>query len=126
MNRMTAGNVYTAARTFTGTNQRGKYELVVTQDERGKDDITLFVAENCIPSGITNGDKFRLNKIVEVSHGWKQGQKWNPEKKCKEDGWVEVWNINAEVKRIGSDLDDMGSELENLADEPLPWEELSL
>lgn len=122
MNRVTVGNVYEAARVFSGESQKGSYEMIIVQNERGKDEIVMYVNDKCRPTGITKGDKFMLNKVTEVSHGWRKAQVWNKETRQREEGWKEDFNINVDVKKIGSDLADADmSALDELDDGDLPW-----
>ena len=123
MNRITTGQVYVASRVFKGTAAERKYEIIGVVDERGKDEITIFVNDKFIPSGIEKGDRFRLNAITEVAHYWKKGLKWNPETKSKEEGWIENFNVNADVALLSSDL--AGVDLSDADDlgGVLPWED---
>lgn len=128
MNRLTVNNTYRSAFTLTGNSQRGPYEMIkVRSDPEGKkktDELIIFVAENCIPTNISTGDKFKLNKILEISRGWKPNPKANEPGQPK---WLEMININAEVKRIDSELDgiDTGSlddEFGDINSMKAPWD----
>ena len=126
MNRITVGNVYVANHVFTGTSTFGPYEIITVVDERGKDPITIFATEKCIPTGISKGDKFRLNTVTEVAHYWTKGMIYNKQTRQKEEGWEEKFNINADVMRISNDLDGVDtSVLDGLndVDGELPWED---
>ena len=124
MNRMTVGNVYQASFALSGNSSKGPYEILKVTDERGKDEITLFVNPASMPTNIAKGDRFRLNKITEISHYWKKGQVYNKEKKCKEEGWEERYEFNVEVKRLDNDLPEMdATEFGDDFGGQLPWED---
>ena len=86
MNKLETGKVYTAIRQRSGTNSGGNWELLATQDERGSNDITVFVAN--IPSQVPEGGRFRIEKIHSVSFG---------NKKDSTGSWRTAISINAEV-----------------------------
>lgn len=75
MNRIEAGKVYTAARQRTGSTERGSWELLAVTDERGNNEIAVFVANR--PSKVAEGGKFRIEKINSVSYGNKKDQSGN-------------------------------------------------
>lgn len=125
MNRLSVGNIYVASFAFAGNSSRGPYELVRVTDERGKDEITIFVNNDCIPSGIAKGDKFVLSKITEAAHYWRKGQVYNKETKQREEGWVEHFDLNADIKRVSSDLDGIEGGLPDDFEGVAPWDELS-
>lgn len=92
MNRIEAGKVFTAARTRTGTNSNGKnWELIVTQDERGNNDIAIFVAN--MPSNVKEGGNFRIDKILSVSYG---------NRKDNDGNWRANISVNAVVTAVES------------------------
>lgn len=91
MNKLEIGKVYTAARQRTGSSSNGDWELLVTQDERGNNDIAVFVANT--PSNVKEGGKFRLDKILTVSYGNKKDNAGN---------WRANISINAEVTAVES------------------------
>ncbi|MDO5444013.1 MAG: hypothetical protein Q4F31_00140 [Eubacteriales bacterium] len=78
MNRIETGSIFTAVRQRTGTSSARDWELLLTQDERGHNDIALFVENR--PSGVKEGGKFRVEKIHSVSYGMKKDQsgEWRP------------------------------------------------
>lgn len=124
MNRMTVGNIYVASFALAGNSSKGPYELIRVTDERGKDEITVFVNNECMPTGITKGDRFMLSKITEVSHYWRKGQVYNKETKQKTEGWVEHFDINADIKRISSDLEGIDVDLPDDFAGVAPWDEV--
>ena len=65
MNRIETGKVYTAVRQRRGSSAGGDWELLATQDERGNNDIAVFVVNT--PSNVHEGGKFRIERIVSVS-----------------------------------------------------------
>lgn len=91
MNRIEAGKVYKAVRVRTGSGKNGAWELIVTQDEKGHNDIAVF-AEN-LPSGVAEGGSFRVEKISTLSYGMKRDSagEWRPSV-----------SVNAEVTPVGS------------------------
>lgn len=78
MNRIQEGKIYTAIRQKAGSSSKGDWELLITEDERGYNPIALF-AENR-PSGVLEGGKFRIEKIISASFGSRQSSDgtWNP------------------------------------------------
>ena len=124
MNRMTVGNIYVASFALAGNSAKGPYELIRVTDERGKDEITVFVNDGCMPTGITKGDRFMLSKITEVSHYWRKGLVYNRETKQKEEGWVEHFDINADIKRVSNELDGIEAEFPDDFAGVAPWDEL--
>ena len=70
MNRIETGKVYTAVRQRTGASANGEWELLATKDERGNNDIAVFVANR--PSNVIEGGSFRIDKIISVSYGNKK------------------------------------------------------
>ncbi|MBO7421914.1 MAG: hypothetical protein J6T99_00820 [Oscillospiraceae bacterium] len=128
MNRVSVGSTYIANWAYSGENSRGKYEMLKVSSEKKNEDITIFV--NNVPSGIAKGERFVLNKITDVIVKWRKGQVWNPNTKTREEGWVQEFDINADVTRLSSDLADidtgvLADEFANIDDLP-PWEELPL
>ena len=92
MNRIEAGKVYKAVRFRSGTGKNGgAWELIVTQDERGYNELAVF-AEN-IPCGVKEGENFRVEKISNVSFGMKKGQN---------DEWRPSVSVNAVVTPVSS------------------------
>ena len=91
MNKLEIGNVYTAVRQRTGTSANGDWELLATQDDRGNNDIAVFVANR--PSNVQEGGKFRIEKILAVSYGNKKDNSGN---------WRASISINAEVTAVQS------------------------
>ena len=78
MNAINLESICKAELVKSGKNERGSWELLVTRDERGHCEIAVF--PNNIPSGVTEGGSFRLERITGVSHGNRQGSdgKWYP------------------------------------------------
>ena len=72
MNRIEAGKVYTAVRQRSGSSASGDWELLATQDERGNNDIAVFVVNT--PSNVKEGGKFRIEKQYCV---WYDHKKMN-------------------------------------------------
>ena len=91
MNRIETGKVYTAVRQRSGSSANGDWELLATQDERGNNDIAVFVVNT--PSNVKEGGKFRIEKIVSVSYGNKKDASGN---------WRASVSVNAEVSAVMS------------------------
>ena len=89
MNRIETGKVYTAVRQRSGSSANGEWELLATQDERGNNDIAVFVVNT--PSNVKEGGKFRIEKIVSVSYGNKKDNSGN---------WRASVSVNAEVSAV--------------------------
>ena len=123
MNRLSIGNIYLAEWSYSGENSRGKYEMLKVVNEKGRDEITIFV--NNKPSGIARGDRFCLNKVTDVIRKKRKGSVWNYETKQKEEGWILDVEINADVTRVDNDLDGLDGSLpdEFAGADDLPWDE---
>ena len=91
MNRIETGKVYTAVRQRTGSSANGDWELLATADERGNNDIAVFVSNR--PSNVREGGKFRVEKINSVSYG---------NKKDAQGNWRASISIDAEVAAVES------------------------
>lgn len=91
MNKLEIGKVYTAARQRTGSSANGDWELLATQDERGNNDIAVFVANR--PSNVPEGGKFRIERILNVSYGNKKDASGN---------WRASISVSAEVTAVES------------------------
>ena len=91
MNKLEAGSVYTAVRQRSGSSAQGDWELLSTQDERGSCSIAVFVSNR--PSGVTEGGKFKIEKINSVSYGNKKDSAGN---------WRAAISIDAEVSAVES------------------------
>ena len=78
MNKLRSGEVYTAVKSRKGQSRMGNWELLLTTDERGKNDIAIFVRN--LPSTVNEGDTFRIDRILSVSNGFRKGEddKWQP------------------------------------------------
>lgn len=89
MNRITAGKIFTAARQRSGSGSKGKWELLVTQDEQGSNDITIFVGN--MPSNVREGGQFRIERIISVSSSKRQDG---------EGRWYTNITVNADVSPV--------------------------
>lgn len=89
MNRIETGRVYTAARRREGTSSIGEWELIVTQDERGYNDVAIFVANR--PTGIREGGKFRIDQITGMSFGSRKGS---------DGAWHQAVSVNAIISPV--------------------------
>ena len=89
MNRIEAGKIYTATRRRQGTSSVGEWELIVTQDERGYNDVAIFVANR--PTTIREGDKFRIDQITGMSLG---------SRKSNDGTWHQAVSVNAIISPV--------------------------
>ena len=89
MNKLKSGEVYTAIRQKSGSTRVGDWELLVTRDGNGHNDIAVFVRN--VPSTIREGDSFRIDRIHSVSSG---------SKKDKDDQWRNSVAIDADVSLV--------------------------
>ena len=124
MNRISVGSVYRADWAYSGENNKGKYEMLKVANEKGKEEIMIFV--NNVPANIAKGDRFCLNKVTDVIRKWRKGMVWNPQTKQREEGWVEEFDVNADVTRIDDSLGDVGdlpNEFGDVGQMELPWDE---
>ena len=88
------GGIYRAARAKSGSSNRGDWELVAVADENNsKRTQTIFIAT---PTGIREGQMFKVLEIVSFKNGWKKDQngEWKPEA-----------SITAEIEPIASEID---------------------
>ena len=101
------GEIYRACRAKSGSNDRGSWELVAIADEKNsKRTMTLFVRNG--PTGIREGQMFRVTDIVEVKYGWKrdQDQQWKPD------------------VTLGVNIEPIASEIDEVDDGELPWKDM--
>ena len=82
MNRIEEGKVYTAVRQRSGSSDRGPWEMLIVQDERGSNELAIFASN--IPTGVPEGGKFRVDRINSVSLGNKKDSSGN-------------WRVNVSV-----------------------------
>ena len=75
-NKIEKGKNYKAVKARQGESSRGPWEFVTVQDQRGKNEITLFVVNT--PSGIAPNQRFKVTDIMSVSLGARRGsdEKW--------------------------------------------------
>lgn len=64
------GGVYKASKIMSGSTEKGDWELISVTDESGKNSVSLF-AKN-IPSGVSEGQNFRVERICSVTSKNKQ------------------------------------------------------
>lgn len=91
MNRIEVGMVYTAVRQKTGSKNGRDWELLATEDERGRNEIAVFVSNR--PSNVPQGGSFRVEKINNVSYSNRKDQNGN---------WRANISIEAEVSYVQS------------------------
>lgn len=89
MNRINVGDVCKAAKRRFGSTDKGDWEMLITQDERGHNDIVVFVSNR--PSNVEENGCFRIDKINSVSYGNKKGTDGN---------WYASVSIDAEVSSV--------------------------
>lgn len=89
MNKLKSGEVYTAVRQKSGTTRVGNWELLVTRDANGKNEIAVFVRN--VPSTVREGDSFRIDRIHSVSSGFR---------KDTEDRWYPAIAVDADVSVV--------------------------
>lgn len=89
MNKLQTGESYTAVKAESGKSRIRDWEMLLTKDANGKNDIAIFVHN--IPSHINEGDTFRINKILSVSNGFRKGE---------EDKWTQAIAIDAEITKV--------------------------
>lgn len=102
---------YTAMRVRNGESSRGHWELIVVKEEgKGKKEITIWATNS--PSGVTEGNMFRIKSVSMVKYGARKDGNGN---------WRDDVSLEAEVEPMGytdgvvfEDLDDtpfsMGSD----------------
>lgn len=100
MNKLKSGEVYTAVSSKSGRSRMGDWELLLTKDERGRNDIAIFVQN--LPSTVSEGDTFRIDRIHSVSSGFRKGEndKWQPAITIDADVTVVERAVNKEEKEI--------------------------
>lgn len=89
MNKLQTGENYTAVKAESGKSRIRDWEMLLTRDANGKNNIAIFVKN--IPSHINEGDTFRLDKIISVSLGFRKGEG---------DKWEQAIAIDAEVTKV--------------------------
>lgn len=100
------GEEYTAKRFRSGVTSKGPWELVVVDDERGKNEVTLFPVN--VPSHVLEGGKFRILEIKKVKTGFKK----------KDDG---TWNPNTTADVV---VEPVITEMEGFEDDGDPWDSI--
>lgn len=65
MNKLQTGESYTAVKAESGKSRIRDWEMLLTRDANGKNNIAIIVKN--IPSHINEGDTFRLDKIISVT-----------------------------------------------------------
>lgn len=115
-NRVSVGQIYTAERAMAGTSARGDWEMAAVRDGKKNTEIVIWIDNR--PSNLTKGDRFRINKISEVSFGWKKDN-FNGK-----ETWVPTVGVNAEVVRISGDFDGLPEDLPDDFGGVAPWEEV--
>lgn len=94
MVKIEIGGEYKATRVRSGENDRGEWELVVVKAEgRARQNLTIFPTN--IPTGIHEGDIFKVNKIEGVAV---------KQKKDSNGNWtLQDTNVWAELEKVSSD-----------------------
>lgn len=115
MNKVEAGNIYTAAKQRSGETQRGAWELIAVTNERGKEEVTIFTRN--IPSGVVEGQQFLVKEIHSATFRFRkdQNERWQPN-----------ISIEATVQPITSEFgEDSSSPWDsiNATDGDLPWDD---
>lgn len=114
MNKLEVGQTYKAIRFRSGTSGRGDWELIATEDERGKCPVTVFPSN--IPSNVKENEMFKIVKINSVTSGFKKDSKglWQPQT-----------SVSAEVEAIPSEFDlgfdDGDDPWSDVGDDALPY-----
>lgn len=123
---VTEGNTYVATSTYKGDKGNGPFEIFRIKDDTGKNELSCFVATKSFPQNITQGDRVKINKIVQVEYGWKKKQLWSKDRGKYED-WVHEATLSVECVRLSSDLEDVPGDLpdfeEQFTDGDLPWDD---
>lgn len=93
---------FKAERCRSGDSSKGSWELIVVRESgRAKKEITVWV--NNRPSGITEGDMFRITNITSVKFGARRDQNNN---------WRDDVSIEADVESMS--YTNVGVEFEDL------------
>ena len=119
MTSVRQGGNCTAKRCRSGVSSKGPWELITFSDNNGRNEITIWVKNS--PSGVTEGQQFHIDDIIEVKFGMK---------KNNNDRWQPQCSIDATVSAIASEFDDglagtgdvNWSELQGAED---PWANIS-
>jgi len=98
--------VYEAKRFRSGVTLKGPWELIVVDDERGKNEVTLFPVN--VPSHITEGCKFRVLEIKRLKAGFRK----------KDDG---SWSPNTSADVI---VEPIITDVEGFEDDGDPWDSI--
>lgn len=97
---------FKAALVRSGVSSRGNWELIVVKEEgRGKRQITIWPTN--APSGVVEGNLFRIKNIPVVKYGARKDQNGN---------WRDDVSIEAEVESMS--YTDNGSAFDDLDDCP--------
>lgn len=94
MTQIEVGKNYTAKKAIRGASGKGEWELLAVQDNRGKNEIAVWVRNR--PSGVKEGQKFNVKAIHDVKWGFRRD---------KSDRWQPSCSIEATVEPIVSEYD---------------------
>lgn len=115
--KITAGQIYKAKGVKSGTSSRGDWMMTHVADERGRNEITLFITN--LPCNLAENQQFKVKCIDEVVLGVRRNK--NPEKA----EWYPSYTVNVQVEPIASEFPDLDMESDPWGDAggALPWKE---
>lgn len=104
---------YTAMRVRSGESSRGPWELIVVKEEgKGKKEITIWTTNS--PSGVIEGNMFRIKNVSLIKYGARKDNYGN---------WKDDVSIEAEVEPIGYAGGDVFEDIGDISDCPFTIED---
>lgn len=109
--KLEAGQLYKAAQVRSGESSKGPWMLTGVVDERGKNEITLFIRNT--DCNLRDGQQFKIKELCSITLGVRKSK--------KDDKWFPSYSAEAIIEPIASEFED----LDGMEDESDPWASLS-
>lgn len=106
------GQIYKAAAVKTGKSSRGPWMFTSVVDDRGKNEITLFIRNT--DCNLRDGQRFKITDIAGITLGVRKG------KGQYEGKWFPSYTADVVIEPIASEFDD----LPDIKDGDDPWSAL--
>lgn len=110
-NKLEKGGIYKATRVKAGTSARGPWMLTVVADDRGRNEITLFIKNS--DCDLKDNGQFKIKELVSMTLGVRKG-------KGEDVKWYPSYTAEAIIEPIQSEF----SDLEDI-DPSDPWKTLA-
>ena len=97
-NKLEAGKIYKATKVHSGTSARGPWMLTVVADDRGRNEITLFIKNT--DCDLKDKGQFKIKELVSVTLGVRKGR-------GEDVKWYPSYTAEAVVEPIQSEFSDL-------------------